>query len=118
MTAVLRGPKFYRRSFLKGLSASGAFLFSSLVRRSVAEAAGGDPNLVIFYTPNGSLREEFGADGSATNFNLRPSLAALEPLKSRIHVIQDINNLGYPNRSVSHSNITRILTCETGTNNL
>lgn len=115
MTATIRGVKFHRRTMLAGLSAAGAALFASVVRRSVAQEQGGDPNVIFFFTPNGSLRDEFGADGTATDFTLRSSLAALEPFKSRIHVIHDINNMGYPNRDVSHSNITRILTCVNGT---
>jgi hypothetical protein len=90
-------------------------LLSPVARRSVAHAAIGDPNLVIFFSPNGSFRDEFGADGSRTDFTLRSSLAALEPWKSRIAVIHNINNMGYPAREVSHSNVTRVLTCVNGT---
>jgi hypothetical protein len=115
MSAVLRGPKFHRRALLRGLGAAGALFLSPVARRSVAHAAAGDPNLVVFFSPNGSLRDDFGANGSARDFTLRPSLAALEPWKSRIAVIHNINNMGYPAREVSHSNITRILTCVNGT---
>lgn len=111
----LRGPAFHRRTFLKGLSAAGVLLLGAPLRRAMAQEAPDNPNVVFFFSPNGSLRDQFGADGSASDFTLRPSLAPLEPLQSRIHVIQDINNLGYPEREVSHPNITRILTCETGT---
>ena len=115
MSAPMRGVKFHRRTLLAGISAAGAALFSSTLRRSVAEAAVGDPNVIFFFSPNGSLRDNFGADGTSTSFTLRSSLAALAPLKSRIHVIQDINNMGYPAHEVSHSNVTRILTCVNGT---
>ncbi|MGE0789667.1 MAG: DUF1552 domain-containing protein [Sandaracinaceae bacterium] len=115
MSAVLRGPKFHRRTLLKGLGAAGAMLLAPTVRRSVAHADVGDPSFVVFYSPNGSLREDFGADGTETAFTLRSSLAALEPWRSRITVIHNINNMGYPAREVSHSNVSRILTCVTGT---
>lgn len=115
MSVPMRGVKFHRRTMLAGISAAGAALFGSTVFRSVTHAAVGDPNLLVFFSPNGSLREEFGADGTGTSYTLKPSLSALEPWKDRIHVIQDINNLGYPNREVSHGNISRILTCVNGT---
>ncbi|MGE3635766.1 MAG: twin-arginine translocation signal domain-containing protein, partial [Sandaracinaceae bacterium] len=90
MSAVLRGPKFHRRTLLKGLGAAGAMLLAPTVRRSVAHADVGDPNFVVFYSPNGSLREDFGADGTETAFTLRSSLAAHEPWRSRITVIHNI----------------------------
>lgn len=108
--------KLGRRSLLRGLGAGGVLL-APFVRQLTAQAAGGaaDPNLVIFYTPNGFLRSAFGATGTETNFSFLSSTAALEPHKSDVVVLRNINNMCYPGSERSHGCISRILTCQSGT---
>lgn len=112
MAVPVRGLKFHRRTALRGLSAATVAIFGSAVTRSMAGAQDGG-NLVVFYTPNGMVREHFGADGSESNFTLRSSLSALAPIKNRISVIENIHNMTYVDQG-SHGAVTRILTCETG----
>ena len=116
MASLPRSTKFHRRTMLKGLTAAGAVLLSPIARRSVGHAAAGDPNLVVFFSPNGAFRDEFGADGTRTNYTLRSSLEPLRPFKDRVTVFHNLNNMGYPERKVSHNNVTRVLTCVNGSN--
>jgi hypothetical protein len=104
-----------RRSLLRGLGYGGVLL-APFVRQFVAQAQGtaSDPNLVIFYTPNGFLRSAFGASGTETNFSFLSSTAALEPHKSDVVVFKNINNMCYPGSERSHGCISRVLTCVSG----
>ncbi|MCA9582960.1 MAG: DUF1552 domain-containing protein [Myxococcales bacterium] len=104
-----------RRQLLQGLGA-GTALLSPFVRSQIARAAG-DPeaNLIVFYTPNGFVRDEWGANGTKTNFTMRGSTASLEPHKQDLVVFRGISNMTYPGTIRSHNCISRILTCKAGT---
>jgi hypothetical protein len=70
--------------------------FESLARRvTAAEATGpaAPPNrLAILYVPNGVNVREWTSSGSGTDYQLSPTLAPLEPLKSEITVITGLNH--------------------------
>lgn len=105
--------KLGRRDLLRGLGA-GAVLLSPFVRSATAYAApGSPPNLLIFHTPNGHLRSAFGGTGAGADFKLLPSLAPLEPYKSQVSVLRNINNPGASTKH-SHEDIVRLLTCLPG----
>jgi hypothetical protein len=102
-----------RRSLLGGLGL-GSVLFTPFVRSRVLSAAPQDAgNFLVFFTPNGFLRPQFGADNPGPNYTLRKSLAALEPYKSKLTVIRGLCNKSTSEKA-SHEDITRILTCREG----
>jgi hypothetical protein len=70
-------------------------------------------NFLVFFTPNGFLRSQFGADNPGANYTFKKSLAPLEPYKSRVTVIRGLCNKSTSDKA-SHEDITRILTCREG----
>lgn len=103
-----------RRRFLGSLAATGLLALPFTRPRRVSAQAPAPPgNLLVFFTPNGFLREDWGADGSGEQMILRPSLAPLEAYKSQISVIR-----GLCCKSVSdfasHEDVSRVLTCRGG----
>jgi len=102
-----------RRRLLRGLGA-GALLLSPFARtRGALAQAGQSGNLLIFFTPNGHYRQQFGAATPGPNFTLLPSLAPLEPHRADIAVVRGLS-LRSPTVIRSHEDITRILTCVSG----
>jgi hypothetical protein len=101
---------YSRRNLLRGLGA-GAVLLSPFVRHrsSMAQSAAAG-NVLIFFTPNGHIKEEFEADGSGASFTLKKSLAPLEAYKSDLAVIRGLS-LKTPTEINSHDDICRIMTC-------
>jgi hypothetical protein len=110
---IKRHHVYSRRNLLRGLGA-GAVLLSPFVRYRMSHA---DPaasgNLLIFFTPNGHIKEEFEADGAGTAFALKKSLAALEPFKQDLAVIRGLA-LKTTTDINSHDDICRHLTCFEG----
>jgi len=104
---------YTRRNILRGLGA-GALLLSPFVRyRSSFAQAAPAGNLLIWFTPNGHIKDEFEAEGSGASFTLKQSLAPLEPFKQDIAVIRGLA-LKTPTEINSHDDICRILTCVEG----
>lgn len=101
---------YSRRNLLRGLGA-GAVLLSPFVqyRSSMAQQTPAG-NLLIFFTPNGHIKDEFEAEGSGASFTLKKSLAPLEAFKSDLAVIRGLT-LKTPTEINSHDDICRILTC-------
>lgn len=104
---------YSRRNLLRGLGA-GAVLLSPFVqhRMSFAQAAPAG-NVLIFFTPNGHIKEEFEAEGNGASFALKKSLAPLETFKQDIAVIRGLT-LKTPTDINSHDDICRIMTCWEG----
>jgi hypothetical protein len=104
---------YSRRTLLRGLGA-GAVLLSPFVRHrmSLAQAAPAG-NLLIFFTPNGHIKDEFDASGQDATFTLKKSLAPLESLKQDLTVIRGLT-LKTTTEVNSHDDIVRMLTCIEG----
>lgn len=104
---------YSRRNLLRGLGA-GAVLLSPFVRlrMSLAQAAPAG-NVLIFFTPNGHIKDEFDASGQGDNFTLKKSLAPLEPFKKDLAVIRGLA-LKTTTDINSHDDIVRHLTCFEG----
>ena len=83
-----------RRDLLRGLGAGAALLGPFLKYRSAWAQPAQSGNLLIFYTPNGHLRAQFGASGGADAgvgaLNFLPSLAPLQPYVSDVTVIKGL----------------------------
>lgn len=111
----MTGSRFSRRSLLRGLGA-GSVLLSPFVKHrasfaQVAPAQSG--NLLIFFTPNGHYRQQFGAETPGPNFTFLPSLAPLGEHRSDVAVVRGLS-LRSPTSIRSHEDICRILTCVSG----
>jgi hypothetical protein len=110
------GPaRLSRRSLLRGLGAGTALLGPFLKYRSAWAQPAQSGNLLIFYTPNGHLRAQFGASGpdAGGGLNFLPSLAPLTPYASDVTVIKGLCSKT-PTNIDSHQDIVRILTqCNT-----
>jgi hypothetical protein len=104
---------YSRRNLLRGLGA-GAVLLSPFVRHrmSLAQAVPAG-NLLIFFTPNGHIKDEFDASGQGDAFTLKKSLAPLERWKKDIAVIRGLT-LKTITEVNSHDDIVRHLTCVEG----
>ncbi len=104
---------YSRRNLLRGLGA-GAVLLSPFVRHrmSLAQAAPAG-NVLIFFTPNGHIKDEFDADGKDATFTLKKSLAPLEAHKADLAVIRGLA-LKTTTDINSHDDICRHLTCFAG----
>ncbi len=104
---------YSRRNLLRGLGA-GAVLLSPFVRHrmSLAQAAPAG-NVLIWFTPNGHIKDEFDADGAGATFTLKKSLAPLETWKQDLAVIRGLA-LKTTTEVNSHDDIVRHLTCIEG----
>jgi hypothetical protein len=102
-----------RRHLLRGLGAGTALLAPFLKYRSAwAQSTAPAGNLLIFFTPNGHLRAQFGAatPSAGTGLTLLPSLAPLQPYQNNVTVIKGLCSKT-PTNIISHQDIVRILTC-------
>jgi hypothetical protein len=104
---------YSRRTLLRGLGA-GVVLLSPFVkhRMSLAQAAPAG-NVLIWFTPNGHIKDEFDASGQDASFTLKKSLAPLESYKTDLAVIRGLA-LKTTTEVNSHDDIVRQLTCIEG----
>lgn len=81
-----------RRRFLTGLGSAAAAL--PLLPAFQSHAAPGDvaKRLLLFYTPNGTRLQHWRPSGSERNFELSTILAPLESFKSKLLVLDGIDN--------------------------
>jgi len=103
-----------RRHLLRGLGA-GTVLFAPFLKyRSAWAQAAAAPagNLLIWFTPNGHWRPQFGVAGAdaGAGVNFLPALAPLQPYQSDVTVITGLCSKT-PTNIDSHQDICRILTC-------
>lgn len=95
-----------RRDVLRGL-VTAPFLAAA------ARAAGTAPagNFLVFFTPNGFARSQFGADLSNGALAFRPSLAGLTPFASKVSVLTGLCLKSCDLNFGSHENVVQLLTC-------
>ncbi len=89
-----------RRTLLKGVAVSAAAApFVPLLesRRARGQAAGFPKRLVLFYTPHGTIWNQWLPTGTETSFTLSPILAPLAKHQSQLTVI---GGLGIPDKGV------------------
>jgi len=84
--------KLKRRDFLRGVTASAAMLpfLESLQAR--AQADDYPLRVLIVFSANGTIYDNWRPSGSETEFQLGPILAPLEPHKAKIMVLDEIDN--------------------------
>lgn len=109
---------YTRRNILRGIGAGSVLLLPFVRNRASFAQSTVAGNLLIFFTPNGHIKEmdgqpAFDAAGAGANFILGPSLAALEAHKADIAVIRGLA-LKTPTEINSHDDICRIMTCWEG----
>jgi len=82
-----------RRRFLQGIGAAGALLpFLPPLSRELAAAPGDGPRrIVLLFTANGTLHENWVPSGTETDFTLGPILSPLEPYKDRMIVLDGLS---------------------------
>jgi hypothetical protein len=106
---------YTRRNLLRGIGAGSLLLLPFLRNRSSLAQSNVAGNLLIFFTPNGHIKDEFDASGAGDTFTLKKSLAPLEDYKSDLAVIRGLT-LKTPTVANSHDDICRITTCVEGPN--
>lgn len=102
-----------RRNLLRGIGAGSVLLLPFMQTRRLAAAPGSTGNLLIFFTPNGQYRSKFGATGTSDSYDFKESLWTLDSFKSQVSVVQGLCNKSCTDKA-SHEDITRTLTCKTG----
>lgn len=92
----MRSLKLSRRALLRGAGGIAIGLpFLEIMARSGSASAQAAPipqRFVVFFSPNGSIRENWTPSGSATDFQLSTILTPLEPYKSKLIVIDGLED--------------------------
>jgi Protein of unknown function (DUF1552) len=102
-----------RRDLLRGLGL-GTVILSPFVRSVEGWAQGKNTgNFLAFFSPNGFVRSSFGASGSGASFALKPSLAPLEPYKTKLSVCSPLDNSALSPKG-SHEDMCKQLTAVPG----
>jgi hypothetical protein len=84
-----------RRALLRGAGGItiGLPFLEIMTRSRVAAAQAAPPKrLIVFFSPDGSIRENWTPTGTETNFTLSRILAPLEPHKQNIVVVDGVDN--------------------------
>src|SRR5438067_1072811 len=85
-----------RRSFLRGMGVTLALpLLDAMVPALTAmskTAAKPTPRLGYFYVPNGIYLDNFFPKGEGANFEMSPTLKALEPFRNQMMVYHGLSN--------------------------
>ncbi len=86
-----------RRQFLKslGISAGAAPFLTGLPGFSAlhaAEKGNKKQRIIVMFSPNGTVPEQFWPDGDGKDFKLKRILKPLEPFRSRMTVIHGLSN--------------------------
>jgi hypothetical protein len=82
-------PNFQRRAFLAGLGATALAPFIPLLNASGQEASF-PKRLILFYTPHGTIMDQWLPMGTETDFTLGPLLAPLAPFQKKINVLAGV----------------------------
>jgi hypothetical protein len=82
-----------RRKFLTSVGGGATALALSRSLDGLAQAAAAGPvkRLIVFFTSSGCAANYFWPDTPGTNFDLKISLAPLEPYKPKMTVIQGLS---------------------------
>jgi hypothetical protein len=85
-------PQSTRRAFLATLGASGVLVpFLPMLDRELEAAPGDFPlRLVLLFSANGTLHENWAPSGGESNFTLSPILSPLEPYRDRMIVLDGL----------------------------
>ncbi|MEM9458204.1 MAG: DUF1552 domain-containing protein [Myxococcota bacterium] len=85
-----RGLAMPRRRFLQGVAAAGAL--GPLVPLLHSEAADGEfpCRLILLFSPNGSLQEQWEPTGTGTDFTLSEILEPLEPHRDSLNIVSGL----------------------------
>jgi hypothetical protein len=104
-----------RRDLLAGLG-KGALFVAPFAQQVKAWAAGkpGKSNLVIYFTPNGHARSQFGSDGNDAGFKFRTGASLAEPMADHISVVRGLSIKSQHTQAPFHDQITRLLTTVSG----
>jgi Protein of unknown function (DUF1552) len=90
--------KLSRRALLRGAGGIAIGLpFLEIMGRSSSAQAQAAPipqRLLVFFSPNGSIRENWTPSGTETDFQLSTILAPLEPYKDKLVVLDGLVNEG------------------------
>jgi hypothetical protein len=87
--------KLTRRGFVRSVAAAGAGAAALPLLTSggkTASAANGFPNrFIVFFSPNGSIPNEWRPDGGETDFTMRRILAPLEPYREHLLILDGLD---------------------------
>lgn len=84
-----RNPRVSRRALLGGLGASAALApFLPLLEARGADAA--PVRLIFWFTPHGTVYENWKPTGGQTDFTLSPILKSLEPFRSKLNILDGL----------------------------
>ena len=89
MKKKIQFPRLTRRTLLRSAGVS-ALAYPFLRQVNLPAKAQGDvpKRLLLVFSPNGTPPAEWGASGSGANFELKRTLQPLNPMKSKISVIE------------------------------
>lgn len=80
-----------RRNFLRTLGVGSLAMSLFDQRRALAQSQALPKRLILVFTPNGTIPEAWGADGTRTDFTLRRILDPLKDYKPYLNVLQGID---------------------------
>ncbi len=87
MAARFRTP---RRAFLRGLGAG--TIAAPFLRTGAARGQDVEPRLIIFFSPNGTIREEFFPEGDGgSGFTLKRILSPLQDFRDRLLILDGVD---------------------------
>jgi hypothetical protein len=84
--------KLGRRDFMRGVTASAAMLPMLSALDARAQADDYPRRLLLVFSPNGTIYENWRPSGGETDFQLSSILAPLESLRDKIIVLDEIDN--------------------------
>ena len=82
-----------RRDFLRTVGAGSLALSLFDARRLLAQDAPLPKRLILMFTPDGTIPDAWGADGSRTDFKLRRILSPLAKYQAQLNVLQGVDQL-------------------------
>jgi hypothetical protein len=83
-----------RRTFLRGMGATLALpLLDAMTPALRASTVKPTPRLGFVYTPNGFIQNQWIPKTTGANYELTPSLAALEPLRDNLLIVSNLAHL-------------------------
>lgn len=83
-------PRFTRRAFFGGLAAGTALMPFIPITHSEAGGTMFPRRLILFFSANGTLHENWAPSGAGTNFTLSPILSPLEPYKDKLLILDGL----------------------------
>lgn len=85
-------PQFSRRRMLQTMGVSAAAApFVPLLQSAKGGEEKAPKRFILFFTPHGTIKENWVPTGTSTDFELSPILSPLEPVKDRVVVIEGLD---------------------------